>query len=389
MLRPLIVAFFLLLISGCSTRDDDGGVTLPSNMGENNVVPRIETPTETTNTAPTPQISLAGISADFERFMTDNRLVGAQVAITRNEKLVFLESFGLADREESRPVTQNTLFRIASISKPITLLALSKLINEGKLQLNATVFGPNSLLGTSFGNLPYEPEELAITLDDLVEHKAGFSDDPDDVLFSDNGLSLDVLIARVLDERSLSSPPGTTFQYSNFGYALLGKIIENASGMDYETYVRQNILEPIDINDMYIAKQKLEERRPNEAIYYSSASSPYAIDTPRMASSFGWAASAATLAWIAVKTDGRFSENDLLAPNTGISYLNRGSWTHNGALPGTTAILKVGHPFSYVVLTNSGGANFPVVIDALHNFMEKAIEQQSEWPNTNLFQPNK
>jgi CubicO group peptidase (beta-lactamase class C family) len=169
----------------------------------------------------------------------------------------------------------------------------------------------------------------------------------------------------------------------------LGKIIENASGMDYETYVRQNILEPIDINDMYIAKQKLEERRPNEAIYYSSASSPYAIDTPRMASSFGWAASAATLAWIAVKTDGRFSENDLLAPNTGISYLNRGSWTHNGALPGTTAILKVGHPFSYVVLTNSGGANFPVVIDALHNFMEKAIEQQSEWPNTNLFQPNK
>ena len=389
MIRALFIFSILLLTTGCSSNDDATEITGTSSNNPTVFEPDIKNPEEITSNPAPSTVSLNQISTNFRTFIKDKGIIGAQVAITRNEKLVFLESFGDANRENGNAVTDNTLFRIASISKPITLLAISKLVDEGKLNPTARVFGPESLLGLTYGQLPYEPEELLITLDDLVEHRAGFSDKPFDVMFNNNTLTLDALIGKVLDERSLNSTPGTFYEYSNFGYALLGKIIENVSGTAYDNYIRNAILSPIDVNDMFIANNEKQERYPNEAVYYSNWKSPYEINMPRLGASAGWVSSAKSLAWIAVKSDGRFAVNDILKPNTGISYLRSGNWTHNGSLPGTMAVMKVGHPFSYVVLTNSGGANFAFVIDALHAFMENAIEQQSAWPNTDLFQPNK
>ncbi len=389
MIRKLFFITILIIVIGCTSNEDANDI-IESSVGNPGMVVRdIEKPEETTSNAPPSTVSLNQISSSFTTFIKDKGIIGAQVAITRNEKLVFLESFGDANRDDGSAVTDNTLFRIASISKPITLLAISKLVDEGKLNLTSPVFGPESLLGLTYGQLPYEPEELLITLDDLIEHRAGFTDKPFDVLFNNNTLTLDALIGKVLDERSLNSTPGTFYEYSNFGYALLGKIIEKVSGTTYDNYIRNTILNPIDVNDMFIAGNEKQERHPNETVYYSNWSSPYEINMKRLGASAGWVSSAKSLAWIAVKSDGRFEVNDLLKPKTGISYLQSGNWTHNGSLPGTTAVMKVGHPFSYVVLTNSGGANFAFVIDAIHTFMENAIEQQSGWPNTDLFQPNK
>jgi CubicO group peptidase (beta-lactamase class C family) len=243
-------------------------------------------------------------------------------------------------------------------------------------------------LGNTYGNIPYETEELQITVDHLVEHTAGFANEPTDIMFEPVNLNFNSLAGKVLDERSLTFEPGLRFQYSNFGYALLGKIIEAKSGQSYKDYVKENILEPNLINDVYMGKSTIEEKLPNETMYYSTWASPYSMNLERLDAAGGWVSNAKSLALLAVKSDGRFNVNNILPEGAGVSYLSRSSWTHNGALPGTLAVLRVGHPFSYVVIVNSGESNFAIVLDAIHTFMNNMIERQDAWPNTDLFEPS-
>ncbi|PIB23592.1 serine hydrolase domain-containing protein [Maribacter sp. 4G9] len=388
MKKILLFAFFFLIIFSCDQESIDATneslapeVNLPSTP--------VEEQTEEPKEQPSTQVNLNGITADFERFMSQYNFRGAQMAIIRNEKLVYLNAFGVSDVEKNSPVSNSTLFRIASISKPITLLAISKLVLDGKLSLDERVFGANSILGNTYGNLPFENNELQITVDHLVEHTAGFANEPTDIMFEQVDSNFNVLADRVLDERSLTFEPGLRFQYSNFGYALLGKIIEAKSGQSYKDYVKGNILEPNLIHEVYMGKNTVEDKLPDETIYYSSWASPYSMNIERLDAAGGWVSNAKSLALLAVKSDGRFSVNNILPAGNGVSYLSRSSWTHNGALPGTLAVLRVGHPFSYVVLVNGGEANFATVLDAIHTFMNNMIERQDAWPNTDLFEPSR
>ncbi|KAG1648351.1 Esterase EstB [Nymphon striatum] len=121
--------------------------------------------------------TVSEITSQFETLMAQYGLQGAQIAITRNSKLVYLESFGKADTEEGDLVKENSLFRIASISKPITVMAISNLIADNKL--SSEDFAKHT------GTPPYEANEQAITVGQLIEHRAGFTDDPSDIMFED------------------------------------------------------------------------------------------------------------------------------------------------------------------------------------------------------------
>lgn len=387
MTKILLFSFLSFLIFSCEKESTDRPIATPETNEIKETSPSIDF-IEEQRQPPTVQVSLSEITSDFERFMAQNNFPGAQMAIIRNEKLVYLEAFGISDVEKNLPVSNSTLFRISSISKPITLLAISKLILDGKLSLDERVFGANSILGNTYGNLPIENNELQITVDHLVEHTAGFANEPTDIMFEQVDLNFNVLADRVLDERSLTFEPGLRFQYSNFGYALLGKIFEAKSGQSYKDYVKENILEPNLIHEVYMGKSTLEGKLPDETKYYSSWASPYNINIERLDAAGGWVSNAKSLALLAVKSDGRFNVNNILPAGNGVSYLLRSSWTHNGALPGTLAALHVGHPFSYVVLVNSGESNFATVLDAIHTFMNNMIERQDAWPNTDLFEPN-
>lgn len=328
---------------------------------------------------------VSDITTGFAELMAANGLDGAQVAITHNEKLVYLHSFGKADVEENIPVNDNSVFRIASISKPITLMAISRLVSEGKLNLDDFVFGPNAILGTKYGTLPYDPIEESIKVRHLVEHKAGFTDQPYDIMFDVITLSHADLIGTVLDKRNLAYVPGTRYEYSNFGYSLLGRIVEKVTGISYEQYVREEILAALNISDMKIAGNTKKDAFPNEVSYYSSWFSPYSMNVTRMDSHGGWVASAASLAFLAVQADNKNAIPDFLEPGEGISYLQGGSWNHNGALPGTLSVLQVGYPISYVVLINNGEADFQELIQVVRNFINGKTNDRSNWPNTNLF----
>ncbi|WP_273566114.1 serine hydrolase domain-containing protein [Maribacter halichondriae] len=331
------------------------------------------------------QGNLDDITTGFESLSALYGYQGAQIAITRNGKLIYLESFGKADIESNIGVDETSLFRIASISKPITLLAISKLVAENKLDLDATVFGPNSILGTEYGTPPYEAGEENITVSHLIEHRAGFTDEPIDIMFDDISLTQNDLIGKVLDERSLVYSPGEKYEYSNFGYSLLGRIIEKVTEQPYEEYVKDAILVPMGISDMNIGGNTKEEAFENEVSYYSNWMSPYELNVSRMDSHGGWISSAKSMALLAVHTDVNTSVVDFLPPDAGVSYLRFGTWSHDGALPGTTAVMNVGHPISYVVLLNKGEANFTATIQNIREFMNSKISNRTDWPTENLF----
>jgi len=328
--------------------------------------------------------NLDDITSGFESLMNIYDIPGAQVAITRFNKIIYLESFGKADIENNVEVNENSVFRIASISKPITLTAISKLVSDGMLHLDDLIFGQESLLGTEYGDLPYEEQEKMITLSHLIEHMGGFSNDPNDIMFDDNALTHSDLITKVLDERSLTYSPGTQYEYSNFGYSLLGRIIEAVSGMAYEDYVKEMVLAPMNITGMNIGGNTKTDVQANEVTYYSTWNDPYSMNVSRMDSHGGWIASTKDLALYAMHSDLEASIPDLLGPDEGLSYLQSGSWNHNGALPGSLTVLQVDYPISYVVLTNRGENNFQEVIQAIRTYMNDKIQNREAWPNNDV-----
>lgn len=366
-----------------TTRDQNQAV-LPndSNSGEN--ANQNEGPDNSSGNQDNADVNLDDITSGFESLMNIYGIPGAQVAITRFNKIIYLESFGVADIENNSAIHENSVFRIASISKPITLTAISKLVSEGKLHLDDLIFGEESLLGTEFGNLPYEDQEKMITLSHLIEHKGGFSNVPNDIMFDDISLSHTQLINKVLDERSLTFSPGTQYAYSNFGYSLLGRIIEKVSGMAYEDYVKEMVLAPMNITGMNIGGNTKTDAFANEVTYYSTWMDPYAMNISRMDSHGGWIASTKDLALYAMHSDLEASVPDFLGADEGLSYLQSGSWNHNGALPGSLTVLQVDYPTSYVVLTNRGDSDFQQVIQAIRNYLNDKIRNRQAWPNNDV-----
>ncbi len=381
---------FLACCLSCSKTEDDTTIrdqnqveqTSGADSGDNFI--QNEVPDNSGSNQDSADANLDDISSGFESLMNIYGIPGAQVAITRFNKIIYLESFGKADIQNNIEVNENSVFRIASISKPITLTAISKLVSEGKLHLDDLIFGQESLLGTEFGNLPYEDQEASITLYQLIEHMGGFSNDPNDIMFDDNTLTHSDLIAKVLDERSLTYAPGTQYEYSNFGYSLLGRIIEKVSGMAYEDYVKEMILAPMNITGMNISGNTKTDAYANEVTYYSSWRDPYSMNVTRMDSHGGWIASAKDLALFAMNSDLEASVPDLLGPDEGLSYLQSGNWNHNGALPGSLTVLQVNYPISYVVLTNKGESNFQEVIQAIRTYLNNKIERRQVWPNNDV-----
>lgn len=165
---------------------------------------------------------------------------GAIVVIVRNGRMLFEKGYGYADFKERKPVDpKSTLFRIASNSKMFTWTAVMQLVEQGKLDLHTDVnhYLKGFQIPPAFG----EP----ITLEHLMTHTAGFEDfviglfsrDPTRVE------PLDQLLKRQMPRRVY--PPGKVTAYSNYGSALAALIVEQVSGIPYETFVREHILQPL------------------------------------------------------------------------------------------------------------------------------------------------
>ncbi len=327
------------------------------------------------------------LDASLQGLMQRYNIPGLSVAIVKNEKLVFAKGYGLASKEYNEAVSTSSLFRIASISKPITAVAVLKLVQDGKLSLDEKVFGAAGILN-EYGPVPAHSDINRITVKNLLDHKSGWADNPDDPMFSDPSRSHHQIIEDVVLHRPLAYIPGTTYAYSNFGYSVLGRVIEKASGMSYTRFVEEEILHPAGITDMKLAGSTLAERDPNEVTYYQTEWDPYAYNLPRMDAHGGWLATASDLLRLMVRIDRNSNKPDFISPTLlDTNYFGFQNWSHTGSLPGTSTVLtRLNDEYSFAVLANTRDNRAPHLInEELNAILRQVILSKSAWADVDLF----
>ena len=165
-------------------------------------------------------------------FMSQYTVPGLSIAIGEYGTPVYAKAFGVADRTSKTRLTTDHRLRIASVTKPITATAIFQLIERGGLSLDDRVFGPGAVLGTTYGGPPYQNWVSDIRIWHLLTHTCGGWDDSGatpDPMFINLQMDQTQLIEWTLASLPLAHEPGTTYAYSNFGYCVLGRVIETAT----------------------------------------------------------------------------------------------------------------------------------------------------------------
>ena len=183
----------------------------------------------------------------FKKFAEEKHLPGLAYGFVIDNKLVYSGEIGIINTASKIPVSTKSQFRIASMSKSFTAMAIMKLRDEGKLSLqdSAAKFIPE------LSNFTYLTADApAIKIENLLTMTSGF---PEDNPWGDRQLDAtdEELIDIVKDGVSFSNVPAYEYEYSNLGFALLGNIITRISGMPYQEYITKNIFEPLGMNDTY------------------------------------------------------------------------------------------------------------------------------------------
>ncbi len=188
---------------------------------------------------------LAGAFPELDRLFRDfaqrAHVPGIAYGVLIDGKLAHTATFGLRDVETSAPVETGTVFRIASMTKSFTAIAVLRLRDEGKLSLD----DPAERYVPELKRLQYpSADSPRITIRHLLSHSEGF---PEDNPWGDRQLSVtDEQMATMLRGGiPFSNAPGVAYEYSNYGFAILGRIVATVSGMPYRRYVTANILRPL------------------------------------------------------------------------------------------------------------------------------------------------
>jgi N-acyl-D-amino-acid deacylase len=380
-------------------------------------------------------------------FITLHEIPGAAAAVTKNGRLVYARGFGWADVENKERVQPASLFRIASLSKPITAVAVLQLVERGKLSLDDKAFPRLDLEPQLADGAKFDARLNDITVRQLLQHTAGF----------DRAVSFDPMVGepsvkiakafcaappasceqiiRYMLGRPLDFAPGERFAYSNFGYCVLGRVIEKVSGLRYDEYVKQEVLAPLGIRSMQIGKTLAVGRAPGEVKYYdrpgrtghavvgekigAECPVPYgawyleamdahggwiasAVDLARFASAFDEPAKCKILSQASIETmfarpggaagfeaDGTAKTRHYGCGWSVIEHGNKGGanhW-HTGGLDGTsTLMVRRADGLNWVVLLNAGrNEDGEFYCSSLDPLMHRAADAVTEWPERDLF----
>lgn len=360
-------------------------------------------------------------------FLKRYKIKGASVAVTKDGRLVYAKGFGFANEEEGEKVDPDHVFRLASISKLITAISVMQLAEEGKLSLDDRVFGPDGILNDSVYLQYRDPRVEDITVRHLLVHKAGWSRYYGDPMFMTHVVArrmrveLPVQAEDVIGyafTRKLNYRPGTRYSYSNLGYAILGEIIEELTGIGYEDYVRLSLLQPLGIRDMQIGQGYYEQRAPREVRYYETSGSQEVLafdskdkyvsrvyggnDISLLGAAGGWIGSPADMLRLGVAVDGFNSSPDILMPESieqmtrshGNKYNmigwkggdGRGTWWRTGTLTGTSALMvRQNNGVNWIIVMNTTTWKKSRIHSETSRTMFRAISSVREWPEYDLF----
>jgi CubicO group peptidase (beta-lactamase class C family) len=270
------------------------------------------------------------------------------------------------------------LFRIASVTKPVTSVATFSLIEQGRLGLDDLIFGAQGLLKFDYGQ-DYPDAVKKITLRHLLTHTCGGWDNTGrDPMFSRPEMNHQELITWAVHNLPLQYAPGEHYAYSNFGYCILGRVLEKLTGKSYADFVRETVLAKCGIKDMRVAGNTLAERAVGEVVYYGQAgggTNPYNMNVTRMDSHGGWIATPSDLVQFAMHVDGFTTTPNILGASTlktmttasaanpqyacGWNVNKIPNWWHTGSLPGTLTILvRTASGLCWAAFTNTRAEGF-------------------------------
>jgi CubicO group peptidase (beta-lactamase class C family) len=213
----------------------------------------------------------------MRRMFRRHGIPGASLAVSRGGRLACARGYGYADVDAKQPVRPTSLFRIASISKPVTAVAILQLAQRGTISLDDKVVDLLPKVSLSVDIVDGRINDITVL--HLLYHSGGW--DRNEAKFDPMFASVKIAeqqgvpsppgpgdIIRYMFEQRLDFPPGGRFAYSNLGYCLLGRIIEQASGKSYEDYVQAEVLAPLGITAMRLGKTLPDQRAPGEVVYY-------------------------------------------------------------------------------------------------------------------------
>ena len=385
--------------------------------------------------------ALPSFDREMEAYMQPRGIPGGALAVVKDGRLIYAKGYGWADRAGQEKVQPDSLFRIASISKPITAVAVLKLVEQGKLRLEDRAFELVQLSPPP-GKTP-DPRLAAITIRQLLQHAGGWDRDQSfDPMFRPGLIAQELgapapagpeVVVRYMLGQRLDFDPGTRFAYSNFGYCVLGRVIEELTDTPYDAYVRKNVLAPARITTMRIGASLENARAPKEVRYYSPSNAtgrsvfptapgrlPVGYGTfnlEAMDAHGGWLASAVDLAKFAAALDDP-AHSPLLVPATlkamyerpaaplgrkkdgtlepsyyalgwqvrPVGDQGKANYWHSGSLPGTnTLLVRRWDGLSWAALFNQRSEGGPLPDGDIDAALHRAAADVKVWPPHDLF----
>lgn len=352
---------------------------------------------------------------------------GGALGIARGGRIAYVRGFGLANKESGIPVQADSRFRLASVSKPLTSAAVLRLVEQGKLGLDEPVLPRLKLepLSGSIGDGRWEH----VTVRHLLQHSGGWRKERSgDPMFKSPEICRDAGIEGPADARTtvrwmlgrrMDFEPGSDYSYSNFGYCVLGRLIEAVTGSDYEAAVRRLVLSPCAAGGMVVGRSLRAMR--DEVTYYNCDDSLGQSVYPGLPARVAWPygtfsleANDANGGWVSTAEEylhfltamdeqarkpllGRDTLQALYAsaaPGSGENGAHYGlGWLvrpagqagrpniwHIGGLPGTKSIaVRLGNGFDWIALFNSRPAAADSVNEDIQKTIHSAAAQVAAW----------
>jgi CubicO group peptidase (beta-lactamase class C family) len=358
---------------------------------------------------------------------------GGAVGVVKNGRLVFAHGYGHADTDSERLVQPDTRFRVASLSKAVTSATVLRLVDQGQLSLDETAFSILSHLLPDDGSYDSRLDDVTIRM--LLRHTAGWDRDTTfDPMFRTVSIAHEMgvtppagpeTIIRYMTDRDLSFDPGTEYAYSNFGYCVLGRIVEEVTGEPYESHVVDTVLPEMGIYGMQLGHTREGDRAVGEPTYYhwngettgsvfpneGTVPWPYGgFYLEAMDAHGGWIASTMDYLRFVAHVDGRTPPDDALSASAvdsmtaeppvpawdgtsyhyGMGWLVRPSapnWWHSGSLPGTMAfVVRAEYEnAAWVALFNTRPEDWGTFQGELDTALWDAARAVSNWPSHDLF----
>ncbi len=363
--------------------------------------------------------------AAIRRFMRYWDIKGASFALMKNDSLIYAKGYGYSDIKDSIECEVKNVFRVASVSKLITAVAIMRLCETGKLTTQDFVFGEEGILCDSLF-LNYRDKNIKkITVEHLLRHTGGFANPHGDAAFNTDlvakylgkelPLSMDDMVQYATRIR-LRARPGGWFNYSNLGYIILSKVVEKASGMPYETYVKDSVLAPMGCYDMHLANNFSDEFLENEVKYYEVREaepvpaydgsdtlvmkSRGGNDVHGLYGAGGWVASPVELLRFVSAIDNCPVKEEFLSQESidfmtmysknfkpaGWATVTSREWMRTGSMAGTSALIKAQKDgYTWVFISNSSSWTGPALSRRMGRDITRALQRVKKWPEVDYF----